>query len=280
MECPSLRSLVLPTTWLLCLLLVEQTAGANQVAGLVTSEPTAALVKHFVVPAGSVIVGVEFVSNDDRTIFPRVAVLSGRASRLSEAAVLAEAANVRSVSPHRVRISVPPIVAEAATDLYVAITFPASDGVRVVGDGAGIGASQLTVPSADSYIATTVDEYFQPIDLELEIELVLRSPGKTATPENIEANLRTFLGTAAPNPATSNARIEFGLERRMSARLAIYSVSGRLVRLLAAGPLDAGVHALDWDGNDHRGQRVAAGVYIAKLQAGEKVLTQKMVLAK
>lgn len=66
----------------------------------------------------------------------------------------------------------------------------------------------------------------------------------------------------------------------MVVKLTIYDVTGRLVRLLAHGPMDAGVHALDWNGKDERGTRVAAGVYVVKLQAGDKVLTHKVVLTK
>ncbi len=280
MESRTVRCAALSATWLFCALIVQQVAGANQVAGLVASEPAAALVKRFSVPAGSVILGVEFVNNDDRTVFPKVAIFSGPATRLSEATMLAEGTNVRSSSPHRVRMTVSPLAVETARDLFVAVTFPASSGVRGASDGAGIGANQLSASSPTSYIAPTVEEYFQPIDLELGIELLFRSVGKTAPSADTEASFRTFLGTAAPNPSTSIARIEFGVERRMPVKLGIYSIAGRRVRLLAEESMDAGVHTVHWDGKDQRGETVAAGVYVAKLQAGGKVLTQKMVIAK
>lgn len=254
-------------------------AATNQVVGLVSSEPGAALVKRFRVPAGTVVTGIEFVNNDDRSEFPKVALLRGPATRLSEAAVLAQVTNVRTTSPHRVRVSVSATALESAADLYVAVTFPASDGVRGTGDGTGIAATQLTA-FGDCYIAPTTEEAFQAIDLDLAMTLLYRSPSKAGNPEETKAILQTFLSGSVPNPATSVARVQFGLDRRMPAKLAIYNASGRLVRLLVAEHVDAGVHSVDWDGKDERGQDVAAGVYITRLQAGEKVITQKLVLAK
>ncbi len=35
-----------------------------------------------------------------------------------------------------------------------------------------------------------------------------------------------------------------------------------------------------WDGQDQRGESVAAAVYVAKLQAGGQTLTQKVVIGK
>lgn len=269
---------LMTATGLICQLLTARIAGADQIAGLVADEPGAALVKRFRVPAGSVVTGIEFVNNDDRITFPRVALFQGPASRLSEAILLAELTDVVATTPHRVRLSIPPTEVESAKDLYVAVSFPASTGIRRTGDGAGIGATQLST-FGDCYVAPTKEEGFQEIDLDLAITVLYRSVGKAENPSETRAVVRTFLGTT-PNPSTSVARVQFGLDRPMMARIAIYNVAGRLIRLLAEGPMDPGLHSLEWDGKDQQGQDVGAGVYIAKLQAGGKVLTQKMVLAK
>lgn len=51
-------------------------------------------------------------------------------------------------------------------------------------------------------------------------------------------------------------------------RLRIYDVAGRLVRTLADGAHPAGRHEVVWNGTDHAGRRVAAGVYFARLDSG------------
>ena len=45
--------------------------------------------------------------------------------------------------------------------------------------------------------------------------------------------------------------------------------AGRVVRSLESGTMDAGPHAVDWDGTDRRGVRVPAGIYLYVLHAGE-----------
>jgi hypothetical protein len=136
-----------------------------------------------------------------------------------------------------------------------------------------------------SYIASPPDGMLHPIDVDLGIDLLFERLGRVASggkhaPVDARIPKETFLAGSSPNPSTSVAQVSFGLDRRTPVRLAIYNVAGRFVRLLIEGVMDAGVHLADWDGKDGRGQDAAAGVYIAKLQAGEKVLTQKMVLTR
>jgi len=263
---------------LLTLASAQDTSATNEVAGLVSSQTGAALVKQFMVAAGSVIVGAQFINNDDRSTFPKVTLLRGPASRISEATVLAEFTNVRAASAHRVTLEIPPVAVESAEDLYLAVSFPPSNGVRGASDGPGIAATQLTT-FGDCFVAPTSEEAFQPIDLDLAITLLYRGTSKVGASDEPKAILRTFLAAGGPNPATSVARVQLGLERRMLVQLGIYNVAGRRVRSLAEGPIDAGVHTIEWDGKDERGRVVATGVYIARLQAGETILTQKIVLA-
>ncbi len=254
----------------------------DRVVGAVAPNGGAQLVKRFSVPAGSVIVGIEFMSNDLRTVFPKVALLQGTLERTSEAAALAEVQNVRPGLRHRVQVAVPAVTVSKSQDLYVAVTLPASDGVEAVTNGPALVATQLREPNG-SFLASPTDGTLQAIDVDLSIELLMRTVGKADAPRGDEKALtETFLSGGTPNPATSAVRVQFrfGLERGMPVKLAVYNVAGRLVRLLAEGPMDAGVHAADWDAKDERGQSVAEGVYIAKLRAGEKILTQKLVLTR
>ncbi|MCK5596760.1 MAG: T9SS type A sorting domain-containing protein, partial [Candidatus Eisenbacteria sp.] len=63
--------------------------------------------------------------------------------------------------------------------------------------------------------------------------------------------------------------------------LAVYDLSGRLVRtLVAAELLDAGRQTAPWNGRDDDDQAVASGVYFYRLEVGGEVLTKRMVLLK
>jgi len=62
--------------------------------------------------------------------------------------------------------------------------------------------------------------------------------------------------------------------------LRVYDVSGRLVRTLVDGPKETNRYVATWDGRNDRGARVAAGVYLYKLQFGSQSITKKMVIVR
>jgi flagellar hook assembly protein FlgD len=83
-----------------------------------------------------------------------------------------------------------------------------------------------------------------------------------------------------PNPATRTVRIMCELPEGKSALLAVYDALGRQVRVLNDGPLPAGAHEMHWDGRNHSGTRVAAGVYYVRFAAGSTVLTERVVVVR
>ncbi len=83
-----------------------------------------------------------------------------------------------------------------------------------------------------------------------------------------------------PNPFNPQTTIAFALPAAGPARLAIYDVAGRLVRVLVDGSQAAGAQRAEWDGRDGLGQPAAAGVYLARLEAAGKADTQRLVLLK
>ncbi|MBK6900948.1 MAG: hypothetical protein IPH09_17395 [bacterium] len=63
-------------------------------------------------------------------------------------------------------------------------------------------------------------------------------------------------------------------------RLTIHDLAGREVRRLVDVRLPAGRHTSPWDGRDKAGQALPAGTYLARLQAGDRVETEKLSLVK
>jgi hypothetical protein len=84
-----------------------------------------------------------------------------------------------------------------------------------------------------------------------------------------------------PNPFRLETTIHFELARGRSpgapVHVAIYDVSGRLVRTLLHGPLASGPHALTWDGRDDRRRLVPAGAYFYRLTAGASVTARRIL---
>ncbi|HBE73193.1 MAG TPA: hypothetical protein DDW31_03750 [candidate division Zixibacteria bacterium] len=66
----------------------------------------------------------------------------------------------------------------------------------------------------------------------------------------------------APNPLRDAGRFSLNLPAAGRARIAVYSVTGQLVRTVLDADVTAGSHSIAWDGRDASGSRVAAGVYL------------------
>ncbi len=83
-----------------------------------------------------------------------------------------------------------------------------------------------------------------------------------------------------PNPFNPSTGISFQLPVVSEVSLVIYNLNGQVVKSLVAGKLVAGQHEIMWDGRNEFGGRVASGVYVYRLKAGEFVAKRKLVLMK
>jgi len=86
-----------------------------------------------------------------------------------------------------------------------------------------------------------------------------------------------------PNPFNGSTRIDFTLSfalERERVSLIIYDISGRKVRVLMDGWLQAGDHSTRWDGTDDQGQPVSSGFYVYRLECPSCQVSSKMLLLK
>jgi hypothetical protein len=79
---------------------------------------------------------------------------------------------------------------------------------------------------------------------------------------------------------SAEMRITLVLPRRGIAGLDIFSLSGRLVRSIEMGSVDAGERQVSWDGLDTHGRRVASGVYMCRVRLDDEEATTKLVLVR
>ncbi len=91
---------------------------------------------------------------------------------------------------------------------------------------------------------------------------------------------RVMLRPNYPNPFNPGTTIPFTLPSAGTVSLAVYDISGRVVRTLAAGTKAAGEHAASWDGRDEGGSPVASGVYFVRIEAGGESAARKILLLK
>ena len=87
------------------------------------------------------------------------------------------------------------------------------------------------------------------------------------------------LAAPRPNPFLGNTRLEFELARAGHVSLLVSDALGRRVKeLMPATSMPAGRYAVDWNGTDAKGNRVASGVYFIQLQAAGTHRIQRAVL--
>jgi photosystem II stability/assembly factor-like uncharacterized protein len=83
-----------------------------------------------------------------------------------------------------------------------------------------------------------------------------------------------------PNPFNPSTRIRYVLPTRANVRVTIYDVAGRPVATLVDREQAPGQYDVEWNGTDAGGSRVASGIYLARIEAGKRALSRKMVLLK
>ena len=83
-----------------------------------------------------------------------------------------------------------------------------------------------------------------------------------------------------PNPFNPSTAIGYQLPEAGMVRLAIYNLLGQQVRVLVNETKEAGSFTATWDGADSMGRRVASGIYLYRIHAGEFSASRRMLLLK
>jgi hypothetical protein len=97
--------------------------------------------------------------------------------------------------------------------------------------------------------------------------------------ESMPAATPRLLEPIHPNPLGSPGEIVYSLPEAARVRLAVYDVQGRLRAVLDQGMKRAGRHAVVWDGRAVSGARLQSGVYLVRLELGDRTETRKLVWA-
>jgi hypothetical protein len=82
-----------------------------------------------------------------------------------------------------------------------------------------------------------------------------------------------------PNPISNKTTIiSYALPKETKTELTVYNLSGQLVKTLVKYTQPAGYHNVEWNCRDEQGNKVASGVYLYRLVAGDFVATKKLVV--
>jgi hypothetical protein len=115
-------------------------------------------------------------------------------------------------------------------------------------------------------------------------KILLIKPKLTGLGEAESNQAHTYsLNQNYPNPFNPVTEINYALPEDAHVQLGVYDVLGRKVRMLVDRRQSQGInHSVQWTGQNHLGQKTAAGVYLYQMHAsgssGEFSDTKKMLL--
>ena len=88
------------------------------------------------------------------------------------------------------------------------------------------------------------------------------------------------LSQNTPNPFNAETTILYQTPKHDRVRLRVFDIHGSPVRTLFEGRVQAGDHSVVWNGRDDGGEIVPSGVYIYRIEFGDRFYTRKLVLTK
>jgi hypothetical protein len=108
-------------------------------------------------------------------------------------------------------------------------------------------------------------------DYPIEIRSDVTGVGTIDVPED-----GLWLSRGTPNPAASATELRFGITRTGPVQVTVYDVAGRRVRTLIDGTRGPGAHVATWDLRNERGDAVAPGIYLVRLEAEGAARTSRI----
>jgi hypothetical protein len=143
--------------------------------------------------------------------------------------------------------------------------------------GAGVNPAWMAVGNIDA--GTLPDIVVANINYE-ETVTALPNHASVTEVESIPIRTRTLLAQNYPNPFNPSTVIEYSLPHASFVRLQVFDVQGRQVASLVKGSSPSGLNRVRWLGRNDRGNPVASGVYLYRLEVDGRTYSRRMVLAR
>ena len=83
-----------------------------------------------------------------------------------------------------------------------------------------------------------------------------------------------------PNPFNPTTTIDYDLPEDALVNITLYDMMGKIVKNLVSAQQNAGFQSVRWNSTNNNGQSVSAGVYFYRIEAGDFMQTNKMLLIK
>ena len=124
---------------------------------------------------------------------------------------------------------------------------------------------------------------FNPDDVMYIKELILsfRGNDNSSLSSSVEIIPDSFtLYQNYPNPFNPSTTIQYTLNYNSYVNVAIYNVTGGLIKTLFSGPQNKGKNSLIWKATNNENEPVAGGLYIYSVSIENSTYSKKMMLLK
>ncbi len=86
--------------------------------------------------------------------------------------------------------------------------------------------------------------------------------------------------TNFPNPFNPSTTINYTISKAGETRVCVFNTKGQLVKTLVNESIDSGNHQIIWNGLDNRGNRLASGVYLVRIEHNGQSSACKVLMLK
>lgn len=138
-------------------------------------------------------------------------------------------------------------------------------------DVSSIVVGQNNVKFAFHYVAND-EMYWYVDDFVLDFNVGIEETKNDIKPD--------FLLSAYPIPSRNGIFISYNVPYQTELTIGIYNILGQQIKTLLQGKAKPGEHVLFWNGKDEFDRQLPDGIYFIKLNAGNKIITQKALMIK
>ncbi len=154
--------------------------------------------------------------------------------------------------------------------------------VGVIDNNLDIRSSTIVMDESDSLFlfvnTTNTDENTSKFDKLYFCKGYLN--GITPVTDHPVPAVEPFYAKNYPNPFNPSTTIEFNLPVQVDTKLEIFNIKGQRVTTLLNNKMEKGLHKVVWNGTNSAKKSVGSGIYFYKLEAGNNIKMQKLLLLK
>ncbi len=162
-----------------------------------------------------------------------------------------------------------------ASELWMPLSFAQTWAVNL--DSGSVGSDWISIPGTDSTTINTA-AFFSPtkgFGFGSNGAIVKYNTSVIGLPLQGSIPTANRLGQNYPNPFNPKTQITFDLVMNSAVKVTLFDVTGRSIGVIFSGYKQAGHNTITFDAS-----RLASGVYIYRLEAGDYAAAKKMVILK